>query len=138
MGMNFRGTVLSLALLWLVACDVAQEQDSPEPVTATADWVLTGGQILTVDADFSVAEAIAIQNDRVMATGSNDEINALAGATTRRTDLEGRTLIPGLIDNHMHFVRATQQWYRHVRWDGVNSRALAFERIRARGGTAGR
>jgi predicted amidohydrolase YtcJ len=132
MGMSYKAGLLSLALLGLGACDVVQEQDSSEPAAGMADWVLTNGQVLTVDAEFSSAEAIAIQDNRVLATGSNDEINALAGAATRRTDLEGRTLIPGLIDNHMHFVRATQQWYRHVRWDGVKSRAQAFEMIRER------
>jgi predicted amidohydrolase YtcJ len=127
-----RLATLSLATLGLVACDVVQEQSGSDMATTTADWILTNGQILTVDAEFSSAEAMAIQDDRVLATGSNDEINALAGAATRRTDLEGRTLVPGLIDNHMHFVRATQQWYRHVRWDGVKSREQAFEMIRER------
>lgn len=101
-------------------------------VDASADWVLTNGQILTVDADFSIVDAIAIRDGRVIAAGSDDAILAFVGAGTEQTDLSGQTVIPGLIDNHMHFVRASQQWYRHVRWDGINSRERAFEMIRAR------
>ena len=122
---------LALAALGLVELSFfnpafAQNVETP------ADWILTNGQILTVDADFSIVEAIAIRDGRVVTAGSNEAIIALAGAGTERTDLAGQTVIPGLIDNHMHFVRASQQWYRHVRWDGINSRERAFELIRAR------
>ena len=113
-----------LTLAGLAACN------APEPnAVAPADWVLTNGQILTVDADFSIVQAIAIRDDRVLATGSDEQIMALVGRDTEVTDLAGQTVVPGLIDNHMHFVRATQQWYRHVRWDGINSRVQALEMI---------
>ena len=121
----------------LVACNAPPESTETAPPAeaagaAVADWVLTNGQILTVDADFSVAEAIAIQDERVLAVGSNEEIMALAGADTERTDLAGQTVVPGLIDNHMHFVRATRDWYRHVRWDGINSRTQALQMVQNR------
>ena len=95
-------TVLTLA--GLAACD--GPSDAP-----TADWILTNGQVLTADADFNIVQAFAIKDDRILAVGSDDAIMALAGFGTERTDLAGRTVVPGLIDNHMHFVRATQQWY---------------------------
>ena len=101
----------------------------PEPA---ADWTLTNGKILTVDEDFSIVQAMAIADGRIMATGTNEEIAALAGEGTRRTDLAGQTVVPGLIDNHMHFVRASQTWYRQVRWDGVTSRAEALEMLKQR------
>ena len=101
----------------------------PEPA---ADWVLTNGKILTVDEDFSIVQAMAIADGRIMATGTDEEIAALAGEGTRRTDLAGQTVVPGLIDNHMHFVRASQTWYRQVRWDGVTSRAEALEMLKQR------
>jgi predicted amidohydrolase YtcJ len=51
---------------------------------------------------------------------------------TEQTDLSAQTVIPGLIDNHMHFVRASKQWYRMVRWDDVSTRAQAIEMIKER------
>ncbi len=123
----------TLATAVLILAGLAACNGPPE--ATRADWVLTNGQILTVDTDFSIVQAIAVKDDRILAVGSDDEIMALAGLGTQRTDLAGRTVVPGLIDNHMHFVRATQQWYRHVRWDGINSRAQALELVRERART---
>ena len=64
-----------------------------------ADLVLHNGQILTVDSDFTVAEAIAVRDGRVLATGSSREMLALAGPGTTRVDLKGRTVTPGYIYN---------------------------------------
>lgn len=69
-----------------------------------ADAVYTNGKILTVDAGFSIVEALAVREGRVLATGSSGEIAGLAGAGTRRVDLEGRTVVPGLIDAHCHML----------------------------------
>ncbi|MFN8515071.1 MAG: amidohydrolase [Chloroflexia bacterium] len=69
-----------------------------------ADAVYTNGKILTVDAGFSVVEALAVREGRVLATGSSGEVAGLAGAGTRRVDLEGRTVVPGLIDAHCHML----------------------------------
>ena len=71
-----------------------------------ADTVLTGGKVLTVDPAFSVVEAVAIRDGRVLAIGADAEVEALAGPGTRRLPLAGRTVLPGLIDAHCH-VRAT-------------------------------
>ena len=68
-----------------------------------ADRVLVNGNIITVDADDSVVEALAIRNGRIVAVGTNDEIEALVGAGTERIDLEGLTATPGLLDLHCHF-----------------------------------
>ena len=108
----------------LVACSKSDDHG--------VDWVLSNGQILIVDADFSIAEAMAIEDGRIVATGSDDQIAAYLGADTKRTDLAGKTIVPGLIDNHMHFVRATKQWYRMVRWDDVKSRARALALVHER------
>ncbi|HEY8602078.1 MAG TPA: amidohydrolase [Thermomicrobiales bacterium] len=74
------------------------------PVFPAADTVLTNGHILTVDAEFKVVAALAIRDGRVLATGSDADIVALAGAGTRRVDLAGRTVLPGLIDAHCHML----------------------------------
>jgi predicted amidohydrolase YtcJ len=64
--------------------------------------ILVNGKIITVDADFTIAEAVAIKDDRFMAVGSSKDIEALANSSTIRIDLKGRTVIPGLIDAHLH------------------------------------
>ena len=70
----------------------------------TADTIFTNGNILTVDGRFTIAEALAVREGRVVATGTSAEIAGLAGADTRRIDLEGRTVVPGLIDAHCHML----------------------------------
>jgi predicted amidohydrolase YtcJ len=128
--MVFKKTGLAFLILLgaLVACS-----EAPAPATDNpADWVLTNGQILTVDDDFSIVEAMAIRDGRILATGSDEQMLDYVGPSTEQTDLSGQTVIPGLIDNHMHFVRASKQWYRMVRWDDVTSRAQALEILKAR------
>ena len=75
---------------------------------------------------------MAVRGDRIVAVGSDAEIAKLAGPATRRIDLRGRAVIPGLIDNHMHLLRAGTTWQWEVRWDGVGTRAAALEKLRAR------
>jgi predicted amidohydrolase YtcJ len=94
-----------------------------------ADTIVINGKILTVDDNFSIVEALAIRDERIIATGTNSKITALANVDTQVLDMHGATVIPGLIDNHFHFLRAVQRWHRQVRLDGVNSRARALERL---------
>jgi predicted amidohydrolase YtcJ len=97
-----------------------------------ADVVLTGGKIITVDTRFSIAQAVAIRGDRILAVGTNQQINALAGPSTRRIDLRGRAVTPGLIDNHAHFQEEGAYWTEELRLDGVESRKQALSMIEAR------
>jgi predicted amidohydrolase YtcJ len=101
-------------------------------VCAQSDLILTNGKIITVDERFSIAQAVAIRGDRVVATGTDQEIARLAGPNTRRIDLKGKAVIPGLIDNHMHLLRAASTWAKELRFDGVDSRKQAVEMLRAR------
>jgi predicted amidohydrolase YtcJ len=105
------------------------------PAQAPADLILTNGTIVTVDERFTIAQAVAIRGDRFIAVGSDQAIGTLAGPSTRRIDLRGKAVIPGLIDNHMHLLRAGTTWQYEVRWDGIASRAEALERLRARAKT---
>src|SRR2546423_3796235 len=68
----------------------------------TVDIILYNGKIITVDKHFTIAEAVAIQHDKIFAVGSNKEIRKLAGKRTKIIDLKGKTVIPGLIDFHAH------------------------------------
>jgi predicted amidohydrolase YtcJ len=67
-----------------------------------AEIILYNGRIVTVDAAFSYAEAVAIRGGRFIAVGSTDAVNKYGGSSTRRIDLRGRTAVPGLSDNHLH------------------------------------
>ena len=96
----------------------------------TADIVLLNGQIVTVDNNFSVREAVAIRGGRIAATGSTAEIRKLAGAQTRLIDLQGRTVIPGLIDSHLHAIRAALSFSTEVNWIGASTLTEALSRIR--------
>lgn len=97
-----------------------------------ADLVLSNGKIITVDERFSIAQAVAVRGDRIVAVGTNQEINRLAGPNTRRIDLQGKAVTPGLIDNHAHFMEEGAYWTLELRLDGVESRKQALEMIRAR------
>ena len=77
------------------------------------DAIFHSGKVLTVDAQFSVREAIAVKDGRVVAVGSNDEVRRLAGAATAQHDLGGRTVMPGLIDSHVHAPAAAMFEFDH-------------------------
>jgi hypothetical protein len=100
--------------------------------TAPPDTILTNGKIITVDAQFSIAQAVAVRGDRILAVGSNQDITRMAGPNTRRIDLRGRSVVPGLIDNHAHFQEEGAYWNLELRFDGVDSRKRALELIRAK------
>jgi predicted amidohydrolase YtcJ len=97
----------------------------------TPDTVLLNGKILTLDARSTVALAAAIRDGRVTAVGSSDDIRKLAGPGTRVIDLRGRTVIPGLIDSHLHAIRAALSFSTEVSWIGARSLEEALGRIRA-------
>ena len=90
------------------ACCVAIDAPTSLRAQATprADIVLYHGTVLTVDATDRVAQAVAIAGQRIVAVGSDAEVLRLAGPTTRRIDLMGRTVTPGLLDAHAHFANA--------------------------------
>lgn len=95
-----------------------------------ADTILINGKIATVDDRFTMAQALAIKDRRVIASGSNDAVRKHAGTSTRVIDLKGRTVIPGLIDNHSHWIRAAE--HDELRFDGVTTRAQAVKMLTER------
>jgi predicted amidohydrolase YtcJ len=68
----------------------------------TADLIVTGARILTMDPARPHATALAVRGDRLLAVGADEEIEALAGPGTERIDARGRTVVPGFIDAHSH------------------------------------
>ncbi|MBT7646231.1 MAG: amidohydrolase, partial [Rhodospirillaceae bacterium] len=67
-----------------------------------ADRIWRNGQVITMDPTVPEGTALAVSNGRVIAVGSDDEIEGLAGTQTEVTDLDGRTVLPGLVDGHGH------------------------------------
>src|SRR5262245_9902993 len=70
-----------------------------------ADLILKNGKIITVDASFTIAEAIAIAGDRIVAVGAEAAMAPHTVPGTRVVDLKGKAVIPGLIDGHAHMDR---------------------------------
>jgi predicted amidohydrolase YtcJ len=95
----------------------------------TADAVLFNGKIVTVDKDFSVREALAIENGRVLASGTSGAMKKLAGDRAKLIDLGGRTVIPGLTDGHIHGIRAALTFGTEVNWIGVPTLKAALEKV---------
>jgi predicted amidohydrolase YtcJ len=92
--MNRKG-LLVLLLFFIVSPTLAFTNTVP-------DLILFNGKIVTVDADFTIAQAIAIKDNRIQAVGTSSEILALASSETEKVDLEGQMVLPGLIDAHVH------------------------------------
>jgi predicted amidohydrolase YtcJ len=116
---------LAIAQICFVAIALAAA-----PAAAQApDTILVNGKILTVDAQFSTREALAIRDGRIVALGTSADIRKLAGRETRVIDVQGHTVIPGLIDSHLHAIRAAQTFSTEVNWIGASSLTEALGRI---------
>ena len=89
------------------------------------DLILTNGRITTLDRQNPSAEAVAVTGGVFTGVGSQREILLTADANTRRIDLGGRRVIPGLIDSHTHVVRGGLNYNMELRWDGVPTLADA-------------
>jgi predicted amidohydrolase YtcJ len=100
------------------------------PMSTEPDLVLFNGKISTLDRETPQAQAVAVRGGRFQAVGGEREIMGLAGPATKRVDLNGRRVIPGLIDSHMHVIRGGLNYNMELRWDGVRSLADAMAMLR--------
>ena len=123
--MNFHIEKVSRAVSFLVITLAA----SSPAWCQSADTILVNGKILTVDSRFSIREAVAVRDGKIAAVGNNAEVRKLAGPQTRLIDLKGLTVIPGLIDSHMHAIRAGQTFATEVNWVGATTLAEALARV---------
>jgi predicted amidohydrolase YtcJ len=102
------------------------------PVAAQSpDTALVNGKIITLDERSTIADALAVRDGKIVAVGGSADIRNLAGPATRIIDLGGRTVIPGLIDSHMHAIRAALFYATEVNWIGTHSIPEAMGRIAA-------
>ncbi len=95
-----------------------------------ADLIVYNGKIATQDAKRSFVTALAVRDGRVLATGTGPEVMRHARADTLRIDLNGRTVIPGLNDSHLHVIRGGLNFNLELRWDGVPTLADALCMLR--------
>ena len=98
--------------------------------TSTPDLILHHGRFTTLNRAQPTASAVAITGGRFTAVGTDREILPLAGPGTRAIDLQGRSVLPGLIDNHLHIIRGGLNFNMELRWDGVRSLADAMAMLR--------
>ncbi len=89
-------TLLATCLIALTSCSTGN--------SIAADWVFTGGQVVKVDDQFSFAEALAVKDGNIFAVGTNREVARLRGPNTQVFDLDGKVVVPGLQDSHIHFL----------------------------------
>ena len=113
----------SLAILFSLALTGTAAAQAP-------DIVLINGKIVIYDTT-APSEALAVRDGKIAAIGGSADIRALAGPGTRVIDLDGRTVIPGLIDSHIHAIRAGLTYTTEVHWIGARTLVEALERIRA-------
>ncbi len=104
-----------------------------------ATLVLHHGHVHTMDSDRTVVTGLAIAGGRILATGTDQEVIARAAPDARFIDLGGRTVIPGLIDSHLHAIRGGRFYNLELRWEGVPTlkQALAMLAEQARRTPAG-
>src|SRR5437588_12868118 len=99
-------------------------------MSAEPDIILLNGKITTLDRAKPEAQAIAIKDGRFTSVATDREIDPLAGPKTKKIELGGRRLVPGLIDSHTHIIRGGLSYNMELRWDGVRSLADAMRMLR--------
>ncbi|ENX58029.1 MULTISPECIES: amidohydrolase [Acinetobacter] len=92
--------------------------------------ILRNAKITTLDEQSSEAQAIAIADGKVVKTGSDDDIMRLSNSTTKVIDLNGRRVIPGLNDSHLHIIRGGLNYNMELRWEGVPSLSDALRLLK--------
>lgn len=92
--------------------------------------ILKNGKITTLNRAHPEVEAIAISDGKVLRTGSNHDVMQLANSTTKIVDLNGRRVIPGLNDSHLHIIRGGLNYNMELRWEGVPSVADALRLLK--------
>ena len=104
--------------------------DRAQTVRDSTDLILFNGKITTLDRQNPNATAVAIADGRFVAVGSDSDILQRAATKVRRVDLNGRRVIPGLIDSHLHIIRGGLNYNMELRWDGVRSLADAMRMLK--------
>lgn len=94
------------------------------------EYLFVGGRITTLDPNAPNVDSMAVYQGKILATGSESEMRALARDKTQIIDLRGRRVIPGLNDSHLHLIRGGLNFNMELRWDVVKSLADALAMLR--------
>jgi len=120
---------LILISLTFTACQ-AQGRTGNAQNAEEADLIITNAKVAVMDDNYSIAEAIAVKDGRVLATGTTSDITRYQGENTQAYDAQGKTLIPGLNDSHLHLTRGGRFYNAELRWDGVKTLKHALEMLK--------
>jgi predicted amidohydrolase YtcJ len=93
---------LCAGLVILANVEITPADDGPEP----ADLIVHNAQVITMDARGTIAEAVAVKGDRILAVGTGKTVLGHKGPATQLIDAKGRSVLPGLYDSHTHSVGA--------------------------------
>jgi predicted amidohydrolase YtcJ len=126
------GAVMAALLL---AASISCSGRGDVPAALAPDMVLLNGNVITVDAEDNVAQAIAVRDGKILAVGSDREIRGLVGGDTRVVDLDGCTATPGLLDSHAHFSGTSMLYVVELAYPEVKSIEDALEKIKAKADT---
>ena len=124
--MHFKASVFS----WLLVCAlfILTSKVFSQSRQKFADLVISNAQILQPNQTF--VNAIAIKSDKVLALGSDHEMQQFIGPNTNKINAKGHVILPGLIDSHIHAIRAGLSFQSEVSWNGVTSSEQAIDRIK--------
>jgi len=125
---------LRLAFLALLGASMPLNANGAEPAN-DPDLIVYHAKVVTVDANFTIAEALAVKDGRIVAVGSDDAVVATKGPATTLIDLDGRTVLPGLIDSHVHPGAAMTEFDHDV--PEMESIADVLDYVRARAAAVG-
>ncbi len=115
--------ILFLLITILTSALVANAQ-------GVASLIVYNANIVTLDVSRPTAQALAISGDRIIAVGNNDEILRSKAATTKLVNANGRTIIPGIYDSHLHVIRGGRFFNAELRWEGVKSLSRALQMLK--------
>lgn len=115
-----------LAVLFaMVSCKVEDKTHSQY-----ADLIVTNAKVAVMDSNQTITEAIAVKDGKVLATGTTQKILEFKSDSTEIINANGRTLIPGLNDSHLHLTRGGRFFNAELRWDGVKTLKCALEMLK--------
>lgn len=117
-----------LSLLMLVVVIISCKKEIKP--TEKADLIVTNAKVAVMDTNRTITDAIAVKDGKVLATGTNEEIEKFKNEGTKTLNANGRTIIPGLNDSHLHLTRGGRFFNAEVRWDGVKTLKRALEMLK--------